>query len=334
MRAKAIPRPHKRAYSLRLGLAIGVAIFAMLASRAYAQDDAHRLLNALAGTKPAAMLDGFTNITPRQIAPNTTDAEAGIIGVVSLVFAGPTSSNVEIRYAVFARTDQAKQYGVFLSQHLGGQQQFLPYLPDAICAANARMEVCGIPSGNVFVGAIARGVAHANTHDQQVIRGVSAAQALQYALRNLKQVRDGIGQGPALQAAAPTPNPNATGPCALLTAADAAAVMRSPVMNPTNSLGTCFYGSRSSPGDGVALQLIDGGRSKFDFDHQRISYTKTLSGIGDGAFEFASAAGFVQVYVLKGGQYFSITLTNSRDRALARSANQLAKQIADSLPAQ
>jgi hypothetical protein len=313
-------------------LAFCAAILAIRATRACAQDDAHRLLNALQGTKPAAMLDGFTSITPKQVAPNTTDAEAGIIGVAGLVFAGPTSSNVEIRYAVFVRAGQAKQYGVFFSEHLGGQQQFLPYLPDAICAANSQMEVCGIPSGNVFVGAIARGVAHANTHDQQVIRGVSAAQALQYALLNLKQVRDSIGQSPAPQAAAPTPNPNTTGPCALLTAADAAAVMRSRVMSPTNSLGTCFYGSQSSPGDGVALQLIDGGRSKFDFDQGSISNTRPLNGLGDAAFEFFSAAGFVQVYVVKGNHYFEITLTNSHDRALRRSAYQLARQIVAKLP--
>jgi hypothetical protein len=109
--------------------------------------------------------------------------------------------------------------------------------------------------------------------------------------------------------------------------------MRSSVLHAReDSMETCFYGSQSAAGDGVSLQLIDGGCSKFDFDHSRLGSVTTLNDIGDEAFEFVSLAGFVQVYVLKGNQYLAITLTNRRDPNARYSANEIARQIADRIP--
>jgi hypothetical protein len=188
-----------------------------------------------------------------------------------------------------------------------------------------------------FLIAIARGVVTANTHERQVIQGVSAGNLTRYALSNLQEIRAGIGQaGPsAPQAATPAERGAAShgGPCALLTASEAAAAMRSSVLHAReDSMETCFYGSQSAAGDGVSLQLIDGGCSKFDFDHSRLGSATTLNDIGDEAFEFVSLAGFVQVYVLKGNQYLAITLTNRRDPNARYSANEIARQIADRIP--
>lgn len=109
--------------------------------------------------------------------------------------------------------------------------------------------------------------------------------------------------------------------------------MRSPVMDARrDSLSTCLYSSQRMPGNGVSLELNDGGRSKFDFDRGRMSGTRMVPNTGDAAFEFVSAAGFVQLYVLKGNSYFTITLTNERDRHISNTAIQLARQIVSQIP--
>lgn len=196
------------------------------------------------------------------------------------------------------------------------------------------MQVCGIARANVFVLAISLSPGNPHSNTDEPFTGVRAANVLVFALKNLRRVSMEIGPlGENTPAPAVSAPPN---PCSLLTSADAAAIMRSPVMRPRDDpyTKTCYYNAQSpmAAGDGVGLQLLDGGRSKFDFDHQRISYTKPLSGVGEEAFEFVSAAGFVQVYVLKGSQYFSVTLTNRNDRNVARSAAELARQIASRLP--
>lgn len=118
-------------------------------------------------------------------------------------------------------------------------------------------------------------------------------------------------------------------PCALLTLADATAAFGSPVVNaPHAGTPTCQYQSPTQAGDGVTLQLNEGGREKFDFDRNQVSGAKPLNGIGDEAFEFVSAAGFVQVYVIKGERYFTLTLMNERDHHLKQSAAALARKLA------
>jgi hypothetical protein len=317
----------------RAATSILMMLLVLSAVVARADDPATSLYKSLSSTTPGTMPNGFTGVDLNTIKPSDSDLQSGMIGIASLVFKGaPPPSTAEIRYAVFSQNKQARGFDVVFGQRLGGQQEFLPYLPNASCASNSQMDLCGMASGNVYVITIAHGFVTANTHEQQVIRGINAPGLLLYALKNLKQIRNNIGQAPAAPQATASVDTSGSGPCALLTASLAAAAMRSPVMPARNEMGTCFYGSQSSPGDGVSLQLIDGGRSKFDFDHNRISYTRNLNGIGDAAFEFVSAAGFIQVYVLKGNTYFAITLTNQRDRNARNDANQLAREIADAIP--
>ena len=116
--------------------------------------------------------------------------------------------------------------------------------------------------------------------------------------------------------------------CTLLTKADAEAALGGPASDLRRSGDSCYYGSKAVAGDGVTLQLIEGGRSKFDFDRGRIPKAVGLSGIGDDAFAFVSQAGFVQLYFIKGGGYASITLQNSRDGNRLESAKALARKIA------
>jgi len=78
----------------------------------------------------------------------------------------------------------------------------------------------------------------------------------------------------------------------------------------------------------VTLQLIDGGRAKFDFDRGRVQRIVSVAGIGDDAFAFVSDAGFVQVYFIKSSRYASLTLQNARDPNRLENAKALARSIA------
>jgi hypothetical protein len=118
-------------------------------------------------------------------------------------------------------------------------------------------------------------------------------------------------------------------PCSLLTLADATAAMRSPVVNaPHLGTGVCQYQSPSQAGDGVTLEVINGGRDQFDAARNNTSPTVLVPGVGDGAFVFVSPAGFAQVSVIKGSLYFTVTVMNQRDRHLKKSAIALARKIA------
>jgi len=118
-------------------------------------------------------------------------------------------------------------------------------------------------------------------------------------------------------------------PCSLLTLADATAAMGSPVVNaPHPGTSVCQYQSPTQAGDGVTLEVINGGRDQFDAARNSTSATVPLTGIGDDAFVFVSVAGFAQVSVIKGPLYFTVTVMNQRDHHLKESAAALARKIA------
>jgi hypothetical protein len=314
------------------------------ASSAPAADQATQLCGALSTTNPARLPRGFITASHGSIAPNANDQQSGMNCIASLQLGGHSFS-AEIRYAVFPSTQQAKAYGGVFDSALGASlmpRMFLPYLPNADCDRDAagQTQACGIANGNVFIIGLSRGLVIANTHEGQILRGIGAGNLLEYGIEHLNQVRTqlGIATASSREPEPSMPAPSAAqlsgpNPCAMLTKSEAEAAMHSPVMDARrDSLSTCFYSSQMMPGNGVALQLNDGGRSKFDFDRNRMSGTRMVPNTGDAAFEFASAAGFVQLYVLKGNTYFTITLTNQRDRNVSRTAIQLAREIAGQIP--
>jgi hypothetical protein len=319
---------------------VTVAILILLACAGItcADNEPQNLLKALATYPPRMHLRGYGPPQLSQVQPDASDSRAGVIGIATLMSGAGLPANAEIHYLVFATEDQATQYGTAFTQRAdaSGQQRLsFDFLSDATCDTNGQTQVCGIVRGIVFVSATVRGTQPTTLNQYGgAEKPLNAGNVLVFALKNLRRVSMVIGP---LGEATPTPAPSVgPGPCELLSQSDAAAAMRSPVMparyDPYTK--TCYYNAQSpmAAGDGIGLQLMGGGRSKFDFDHQRISYTKSLSGVGDDAFEFVSVAGFVQVYVLKGSLYFVLTLTNRNDRNLARSAADLARQIASRLP--
>ncbi|MGH7074673.1 MAG: hypothetical protein ACREFD_10790 [Stellaceae bacterium] len=139
-------------------------------------------------------------------------------------------------------------------------------------------------------------------------------------------------------------------PCALLTAADVAGVLRERVK--WSSAGTkspvedtqCSYSTTN--GDEVDL-MLGGGRAEFDQTVRQLQKSAQryksscqsppcltpltkLSGVGDAAFLNRSGSDTTQVYVIEGGTFFTITLQTEREHApRAKHAVALAHKVAD-----
>ena len=263
---------------------------------------------------------GYSSARASRVTLNDDDRRSGVVAAVQVTLEGGDPKG-SIRYALFQSEKEAKAVELDLSRRLrgGNARKFLPYLPDADCADTPNGGLCAMPIGDVVIVATAG----------QVDRGASLV---------IMAAKEAVEAARATTSPRSSPSPGATAPksattgardgCALLTKADAEAALGGPVGDLRRSGDSCYYGSKTVGGDGVTLQLIEGGRSKFDFDRGRIQKAVGLSGIGDDAFAFVSQAGFVQLYFIRGGGYAAITLQNSRDGNRLESAKALARRIA------
>ena len=108
-------------------------------------------------------------------------------------------------------------------------------------------------------------------------------------------------------------------PCSLLTAQEVGAALRAQVQPPQfMQTGGCIW--RGGGTDSVTIEVPGTGRAGFDNAKSRIAAAVTLTGIGDAAFEFASAAGFVEVGLVKGGTFLTLLVqTRAGAEAIAKS---------------
>ncbi|MBV9332177.1 MAG: hypothetical protein JOZ55_11545 [Alphaproteobacteria bacterium] len=311
----------------RAAIVIAVAGF-LLASAATAQVDTNKLYSALLGSHPS--LAGFSPAKVTAIRPNESDSGQGMKGAVAFSFAR-SNATAEIRYALFDSTEDAESFAQAASERMGSRI-FFPFMPNADCAQSPGKQMCVLLKGNVYILAVSTGILLADTHEHQTIRGISAGNLIEFAASHLQRTIAAMNGAPRDRAQdRSAPPPRASGPCDLLTEPDAEAVMGASVGMPSRTGNTCYYQLRSEPGEGVSLQFNDGGREKFEFDRTRIAGAKPLAGIGDGAFAFASAAGFVQIYAIAHGRYFTVMVFNHRDRNARRTAAELARSIASRL---
>ena len=101
--------------------------------------------------------------------------------------------------------------------------------------------------------------------------------------------------------------------------------------NPQSALpGMCAWRSNDVPGDGLTVQVDDGGQEKYDFDRSNLP-EHDLQGVGDEAFAFVSPAGFVQLGMMTGGIYVSIVLGLQKGDDRLKRAVDLARAIAAAL---
>jgi hypothetical protein len=116
--------------------------------------------------------------------------------------------------------------------------------------------------------------------------------------------------------------------CALIEPSQIVAALGGPARPaPGGTANGCAWRSSSIAGDGVTVQVNDGGQEKFAFDRGRLA-TVALPGVSDDAFAFNSLAGFVQLGLFKGGTYVTIVLQLQNDPALLEKAKALAAYIA------
>jgi hypothetical protein len=294
-----------------------------------------RLYQALLSRQPANIPRGFSSATVSALPLNNDDKSAGMTGAVLVTMQGGESKG-DYRFAIFQQPVQAQQYSVSLGARFtnsGGRRGFLPYLPGADCITVGATTLCDQVSGNVMVLATATGVRFANTHDRQVIAGVSAGTLLGSGLDELSTVRTSIGENVASAPPADSapPAPSGPDPCAMMTKTDAMGALHSSVTGPRRGPLTCSYGSPIVAGNGVSIELEAGGRAKLEFARGRMVTAKPMPGVGDDAFYFLSQAGFVQVYLVKSDNYAVITLQNSRDPNMIYTAKDLAIQVANRL---
>jgi hypothetical protein len=187
-----------------------VLTISVAAAAAHADDltaSARRLTEALLHSKLETIPAGLSSPSITRMSSNANGARAGIVGEVKMSFPGRTS-NAEIRYAVFANSNDARRYSMNFGRGLTASHQrriFFPYLPDADCAQRGHNQLCVAASGNVFTLVISNGVASAKTPEGQTTTpGVSAGTVGQFALAHLQSVRKSIEQS-----AAATPSPGA-----------------------------------------------------------------------------------------------------------------------------
>jgi hypothetical protein len=95
---------------------------------------------------------------------------------------------------------------------------------------------------------------------------------------------------------------------------------------PGGTVNGCAWRSTLVAGDGVTIQVDDGGQEKFAFDRGRLT-TVALRGVGEDAFAFSSVAGFVQLGLLKNGTYVTLVLQLQNDPRRLDKAKALAMHI-------
>src|ERR1700753_1635133 len=93
--------------------------------------------------------------------------------------------------------------------------------------------------------------------------------------------------------------------CSLLTAQEIGAALNEHIQPPQSlQTGGCIW--RGTGTDSLTIEAPGTGRPGFDNAKARTSPTASLSGIGDAAFAFASAAGFVQISLVKGNTFLTV----------------------------
>ena len=116
--------------------------------------------------------------------------------------------------------------------------------------------------------------------------------------------------------------------CAVIDQSQIEAALGGPAARaPGGTTNGCAWRSASVAGDGVTIQVDDGGQEKFAFDRGRLT-TVALPGVGDDAFAFNSVAGFVQLGLMKDGTYVTMVLQLQNDPGRLDKAKALAAYVA------
>ena len=250
---------------------------------------------------------GYGSASFKAQSLDDTERSDGVAGVVKVTFSG---SSDYLLVAVYNSIEQTGLGSADFSTQLpeGSAQQFLPYLPDAVCATGGGKAACSIQEESVLVISVATDMTGASTLIQNGDQLVTSYQGV------------APNQSPA---SSPTSTGQLDG-CSLLTASEAAAALHASSIAPRpDSFGNCTYQDVFSSNGSIEIEPEDGGASKYAFDHSNITNPEDVSGIGDKAFAFVSAAGFTEVHILKGSNYVVVNFPGSLS-----AAEKVAKEVA------
>lgn len=241
---------------------------------------------------------------------DSTNRSNGVNGIVKVTFSG---SSDYLLLAVYDSAEESGQGAQDFSNMLpsGSARTFLPFLPNADCATGQNAATCGIVEGQVLVVSVAPS-------------GMNGASTLVQAGDQLAISYEGSAPNPS-----PKTAPASSGQldaCSLLTASEAESALQTSNITPRpDPLGNCNYQSASETDGGIEIQPEAGGATKYNFDKQQNNgfQSQDLSGIGDKAWAFFSAAGSTQVHILKGNNYVIVIVPGSLNTAKA-----VAKEVA------
>jgi hypothetical protein len=118
--------------------------------------------------------------------------------------------------------------------------------------------------------------------------------------------------------------------CALTTAAELQAIVHQPVRGPVPAgPGICAW--QIGGMNAISIQYNATGQAGFDNAKSRTTNTVALSGIGDAAFAFVSAAGFVQVDVVKHNRFVVVIDQGGGAATRLAAAKAIAAKVASRL---
>jgi hypothetical protein len=296
-------------------------ILMMLAT---SQAKADALYNELLSATPQSLPQGFTSPIVSAGFVEEVDKNDGIIGNIQIIFQGddPTA---KVTYLFFSSPEETKSYSIRMSQQIimsGSERKTIANLPDANCADAQQRSNCYMVIDQLLVVTSASNVES------------GAAPLLGMAVDHLNSIKKSVNIAQTSQTAVlESTGPDSNDPCKLVTKSDAEAALGQPVHEPRrDSANSCFYGSKSNPGDSVMIQLIDGGQQKLEFDRSRMSKLLEVTGIGDIAFAFVSPGGFVQLSLVKNNRYMALVVNKRKDSKLLDSTKVLATKVASRLP--
>jgi hypothetical protein len=281
------------------------------------------LYDALLSTTLQDLPNGLTSPSISAGPLEEVDKSDGMTGNIQITFEGDPKSRVN--YLFFTTPDDARKYTLKVAQQItltGGSRKFLVNVPSADCIEAQEHALCDLQSDQLVLVTFATSVNN------------GAGPLIKMAVDHLTTVKESIN-ATAEQQPAQEENeaPKGSDPCTLLTKEDAETTLGQTVRDARrDSANACFYGSQTSPGDSVMIQLIDGGAEKLAFDRSRMSKTLPLTGIGSDSFVFVSPSGFIQLCFVKGNQYVALMISKRKDSGLLDASKSLASKVAARLP--
>jgi hypothetical protein len=298
--------------AFRLIAFLGVLLLPFTAAVASAADDVEALHKALLAYDPSELpRDSFHTVTTQDFPIPEADKNEGLIDVV-VALLDKGGNEATIGYFLFADPMMGQHFYDTHAALPGGQPITFP--PTARCTVK--------DSGHGLCTALLENKLVLITADA-VNGGSQAIGAIGAAYRHYENALTAIGSSEAPS------NPSeaaALSICELAKSDEVAALLGGAATPSEDPLGNCIW--RGNGGAILTISPDPGGPGKFDLDLKTLYGVRTVSGVGDQAYAFVSAAGFIQFGFTVGSRYITLIVQNPADPTLLADTKLLAAKIA------